>query len=334
MAVSPVQWLLTGVVILALFALDFVLVARVPHLPTLRESAFWSLFYVGVALLFGLAVIWVWGAGPGREYYAGYVTEEALSVDNLFVFAVIMGSFAVPRENQQKVLLIGIVIALVLRGLFIALGAAAIGAFSWVFYLFGLFLLYVAVRLIRNHGREPDIERRRETRIAALVGRFLPTTDRYLGGRLVANVDGKRVVTPMLLALMAIGFVDLLFALDSIPAIYGLTNAPYIVFTANAFALMGLRHLYFLIGGLLDRLVYLSYGLAAILAFIGAKLLVHALQRNTVPFINAGRPVDVPEISTGASLLVIGSVLALTAIASILRVTRPKPASCNAGTHD
>jgi tellurite resistance protein TerC len=191
-----------------------------------------------------------------------------------------------------------------------------------VFYLFGLFLIYVAVGLIRGHGRERDIERRREIRIAALVRRYLPTTDSYLAGRLVARIDGRRVVTPMLLALLAIGFVDLLFALDSIPAIYGLTDAAYIVFTANAFALMGLRHLYFLIGGLLDRLVYLSYGLAAVLAFIGAKLLAHALRRNMVPFVNGGRGVDVPEISTGASLLVIGSVLALTAVASIMATRR------------
>lgn len=331
MAVSAVGWLLTGAVILGLFALDFLLVARVPHLPTLRESAFWSLFYIGVALLFGLLVIWVWGAVPAREYYAGYVTEEALSVDNLFVFAVIMSGFAVPRANQQKVLLIGIVIALVARGLFIGAGAAAIGAFSWVFYLFGLFLLYVAVGLIRGHGRERDIERHRETRIATLVGRFLPTTDGYHGGRLVARVDGRRMVTPMLLALLAIGFVDLLFALDSIPAIYGLTDVAYIVFTANAFALMGLRQLYFLIGGLLDRLVYLSYGLSVILAFIGAKLLLHALHKNTLGFVNGGQRVNVPEIPTALSLGIIAAVLLLTTIASLVKTRRLERQS--ASTH-
>jgi tellurite resistance protein TerC len=294
-------------------------VARVPHAPTFRESALWSAFYISVALVFGLFVLWVWGGNYAGEYYAGYVTEEALSVDNLFVFAIIIASFSVPRENQQKVLLIGIVMALVMRGIFIAIGAAAISAFSWVFYLFGFFLVYTAVKLVREQGRERDIQQQRETRIAGMVRRFLPTTDTFDGGRLVTKIDGRRAVTPMLLALVAIGFIDVLFALDSIPAIYGLTKEGYIVFTANAFALMGLRHLYFLIGGLLDRLVYLAYGLSIILAFIGVKLLLHALHENTLPFVNSGDHLSVPEIPTGVSLAVIGSVLATTTVASLLR---------------
>jgi tellurite resistance protein TerC len=319
MNVTALGWLTTGAVIAGLFVFDFVVVARVPHTPTFRESALWSTFYISVALVFGLFVLWVWGGNYAGEYYAGYVTEEALSVDNLFVFAIIIASFSVPRENQQKVLLIGIVMALVMRGIFIAVGAAAISAFSWVFYLFGLFLVYTAVKLVREHGRERDIEEQRETRIAGMVRRFLPTTDTFDGGRLVTKIDGKRAVTPMLLALVAIGFIDVLFALDSIPAIYGLTKEGYIVFTANAFALMGLRHLYFLIGGLLDRLVYLAHGLSIILAFIGVKLLLHALHENTLPFINNGDHLSVPEIPTGVSLAVIGSVLTITTVASLLR---------------
>lgn len=319
MNVSALAWVITGAAILGLFTLDFVLVARVPHLPTFRESATWSVFYIFAALVFGALVTWKWGGTHGGEYFAGYVTEEALSVDNLFVFAIIMAMFAVPRENQQKVLLIGIVTAVGIRGIFIAVGAAAISTFSWVFYLFGLFLVYVAVKLVRKHGRARDIEKERETKIAAIEWRFLPATDKYDGGKLTIKTDGRRVVTPMLLALAAIGFTDLLFALDSIPAIYGLTGVAYIVFTANAFALMGLRHLYFLIGGLLDRLVFLSYGLAVVLAFIGVKLLLHALHKNTLPFINGGDRVPVPEISTALSLAVIGVVLSVTAVASLLR---------------
>jgi tellurite resistance protein TerC len=319
MEVSTLVWCITSAVILGFFTLDFVLVARLPHEPTWRESACWSALYIAAALLFGLVVFWLWGGNHAGQYYAGYVTEEALSVDNLFVFTIIIGSFAIPRENQQKVLLIGIVMALVMRGIFIAVGAAAINAFSWVFYLFGLFLVFTAGKLIRDRGRERDVEEKRETRVAALVRRFVPTTDKFVGAKLVTKLDGRRVVTPMLLALVAIGFTDILFALDSIPAIYGLTSEPYIVFTANAFALMGLRHLYFLIGGLLDRLVYLSVGLSVILAFIGVKLLLHALHENTLAFINGGEPVDMPEIPTLTSLGVIAVVLAVTTVASLVR---------------
>lgn len=318
MHVSPLAWGITIVVILGLFVFDFFAHVRTPHAPTFRESAFWSTVYISIAIIFGLVVMWIWGTTYGGEYFAGYVTEKALSVDNLFVFVIIMSTFAVPREYQQKVLLIGIVLALVMRGIFIGIGAAAINAYSWVFYLFGAFLIYTAYTLIRDHGHEKEVEEKRDSRIIALVKRVLPTTEEYDGDKLVTKINGKRVVTPLLLALIAIGFADVLFALDSIPAIYGLTQEPYIVFTANAFALMGLRQLYFLIGGLLERLVYLAYGLSVILAFIGVKLVLHALHENTLPFINGGEHVSVPEISTMLSLAVIIGVLVVTTIASLL----------------
>jgi TerC family integral membrane protein len=326
MNVSLLVWVVTCVVILGLFVFDFFAHVRVPHEPTFRESAIWSSVYIGLAVVFGFLVWWLWGGQFAGEYFAGYVTEKALSVDNLFVFTVIMATFAVPREFQQKLLLIGIVMALVMRAGFIAVGAAAISTFSWVFYIFGIFLVLTAAKLAREAGHEKEVEEERDSRIIALVRRFVPTTDDYDGAKFLTKVGGKRAVTPMLLALIAIGFTDLLFALDSIPAIYGLTEEPYIVFTANAFALMGLRQLYFLIGGLLDRLVYLSYGLSLILAFIGVKLVLHALHENTLLFINGGEHVKVPEISTGMSLSVIGVILVVTTVASLLR-TRGRPAA-------
>lgn len=316
------MWVVTCVVILGLFVFDFFAHVRVPHEPSFRESATWSAIYIGIAVVFGLYVWWQWGGQFSGEYFAGYVTEKALSVDNLFVFTVIMSTFAVPRAYQQKLLLIGIVLALVLRGAFIAAGAAAISAFSWVFYIFGVFLIFTAAKLAMESGHEEEVEAKRDSRIIALTRRVIPTSDDYDGDKFLTRVDGKRAVTPMLLALIAIGFTDVLFALDSIPAIYGLTEEPYIVFTANAFALMGLRQLYFLIGGLLDRLVYLSYGLALILAFIGVKLVLHALHENTLTFINSGNHVAVPEISTGMSMGVIGVVLLVTVVASLIRTRK------------
>jgi tellurite resistance protein TerC len=320
--VTATVWAITIGVILALFAFDLIFHARKPHAPSFRESAVWSAGYVTLALVFGLIVLWLWGIDYAGEYYAGFVTEWALSVDNLFVFTIIMSSFAVPREHQPKVLLIGILMALGMRGIFIALGAAAINTFSWVFYLFGLFLVWTAVGLLREGGHEQEVEEQRENRIVRTVRRFVPTTRQYHGAKLSVRIDGKRVVTPMLLALITIGFTDILFALDSIPAIFGLTREPYIVFTANAFALMGLRQLYFLIGGLLDRLVFLSYGLSLILAFIGVKLVLHALHENELPFVNDGQPVAVPEVSTGVSLAFIGTVLVITTVASLLKTRR------------
>lgn len=323
MQVTALEWTITIAVIVALFVFDFYAHVRTPHDPTFRESGFWSAVYVAIALIFGGIVAWKWGGTFSGEYYAGFVTEKALSVDNLFVFLIIMSTFAVPRIYQQKVLLIGIVLALVMRGAFIAVGAAAINAFSAVFYLFGFFLVYTAVKLIRESGHEAEQEQKRDSRVVALAKRVLPTTDSYQGDKLIGRIDGKPVVTPLLLALIAIGFADLLFALDSIPAIYGLTQEPYLVFTANAFALMGLRQLYFLIGGLLQRLVFLSYGLAAILAFIGVKLVLHALHENNLPFINDGEQVSVPEVSTPLSLSVIIGILVVATVASLLH-TRSK----------
>ncbi|AZZ81996.1 tellurium resistance protein TerC [Gordonia alkanivorans] len=319
MDVSLSLWLITVAVILGLFVFDFFSHVRVPHAPSLKESGTWSAVYISLAIAFGAFVWWKWGGTFGGEYFAGYVTEKALSVDNLFVFVIIMAKFAVPPEYQQKVLLLGIVMALGMRAVFIAVGAAAINAYSWVFYLFGAFLIFTAVKLLRESDDPVEHEEQRETRLERFVKRFLRTHDSYDRDKLFTRVNGKRLATPMLMVLIVIGFTDLLFALDSIPAIYGLTSEPYLVFTANAFALMGLRQLYFLLGGLLDRLVYLSIGLSIILAFIGTKLVLHALHENTLSFVNGGEHVSVPEISTPLSLSVILGVLVVTTVASLVK---------------
>jgi len=314
MNVPEVVWWLTIAVIVGMLLFDFLVHVRTPHIPTLREAAVWSAVYVGIAILFGVGVLIFGGTTMGAEYFAGYVTEKALSVDNLFVFLVIMSSFKVPRADQQKVLLIGIVISLVARTGFIALGAALISTFAWVFYLFGLILLVTAGNLFKPTGEDSHSP---DNIMVRLARKLFRTTDSYDGDKLFTTVDGRRVMTPMLLVMVAIGGTDLLFALDSIPAIFGLTQNVYLVFTATAFSLLGLRQLYFLVDGLLNRLVYLAYGLAAILAFIGVKLILHALHENNVPFINNGLPVDVTEISTGMSLVVIFVVLAVTITASL-----------------
>lgn len=319
-------WLLTAVAVAGLIVFDFFAHVRTPHEPSFRESAWWSGAYVALALLFGVAVGIVWDWGHAGEYFAGYITEKSLSVDNLFVFLIIMTRFAVPRIYQQKVLLVGVVIALVLRTVFILLGAAAIEEFSWVFYVFGAFLLYTAVKLAREHddeSLEEQASHQKDGLVVRWFKRVVPTTDEYYEDRLTARVDGRRVFTPMLVVMVAIGTTDVLFALDSIPAIYGLTDEPYIVFTANAFALLGLRQLYFLIGGLLERLVYLAQGLAVILGFIGVKLVLHALHTNELPFINGGEPVEwAPEIPTWASLAFILATLAVATVASLVATRR------------
>lgn len=322
MQVSTTMWIITCLVILGLFIFDFFAHVRVPHAPSLKESGIWSAVYITIAIIFGGFVWWQWGATFGGEYFAGYVTEKALSVDNLFVFVIIMSKFAVPKEYQQKVLLLGIVMALVLRGVFIAVGAAAISAYSWVFYLFGAFLIFTAIKLLRESGDPVEHEQERESRLERFLKKYLRTTDSYDRDRLFTRISGRRMATPMLVVLIVIGFTDILFAFDSIPAIYGLTQEPYLVFTANAFALMGLRQLYFLLGGLLDRLVYLSFGLSFILAFIGVKLVLHALHENTLSFINGGEHVGVPEISTPLSLGVIIGTLVITTVASLLSSRR------------
>lgn len=315
MTVSPLIWALTIVLILALLAFDYIFHIRKAHLPTLKEAALWSAIYVGLAVLFGIALLIFGGGELGAEYFAGYVTEKALSVDNLFVFLILIGSFRVPREDQQKVLLFGIVFSLLARTGFIFLGAALINSFAWVFYLFGLILLITAGNLLKPEAEDEDDA---DNFMIRLARRLLRTSEHFDGDKLFTVENGKRVLTPMLLVMVALGGTDILFALDSIPAIFGLTQNVYVVFTATAFSLMGLRQLYFLIDGLLDRLIYLSYGLAAILAFIGAKLVLHALHENNLPFINAGRPVPVLELSTGLSLAVILGVLAVTVIVSLL----------------
>ncbi len=322
MDVTLTTWLITIAVIAGFFVFDFYAHVRTPHAPSLKESGFWSAFYIAISIVFGFIVWWIWGRTFSGEFFAGYVTEKALSVDNLFIFVIIMASFQVPKEFQQKVLLIGIAMALVMRGLFIWAGAAAINNFSWVFYLFGIFLLYTATKLIIDHAKSNDHEDedRSDSFIIRQVKRVLPTTEEYDGDKLITKIDGKRFATPMLLTLVAIGLTDLLFALDSIPAIYGLTQEPYLVFTANAFALLGLRQLFFLIGGLLERLVFLSYGLSLILAFIGVKLVFHALHENELAFINGGEHVEsLPDISTGFSLTVIVGVLVVTTVASLVK---------------
>jgi tellurite resistance protein TerC len=312
--VSALVWGLTIAGIVGLLLFDFVFHVRKAHIPTLREAAIWSAIYVGLAVVFGIGLWLFGGATMGTEYFAGYVTEKALSVDNLFVFLVIMASFKVPRADQQKVLLFGIVFALIARSAFIFAGVALINLFSWVFYVFGAILLWTAFSLVRG-GDEDD---EADNFVIRFARRYLRTSEHYDGDKLFTIENGKRVLTPMLLVMIAIGGTDLLFALDSIPAIFGLTTDPYIVFTATAFSLMGLRQLFFLIDGLLDRLVYLSYGLATILGFIGVKLVLHALHENALPFVNGGQPVPVYEISTGLSLAVIVGVLAVTVVASLV----------------
>ncbi|GMA42121.1 TerC family protein [Mobilicoccus caccae] len=314
--VSTTVWIATIVAIAGLLLFDYIFHVRKAHVPTLREAAVWSAFYVGIALVFGVGVWLFGGSTMGTEYFAGYITEKALSVDNLFVFLIIMSSFRVPRAYQQKVLLFGIVFALFARTGFIFLGAALINQFAWIFYLFGLILIYTAGNLLKEESSDED-DHGADNFVIRLARRFFHTSEDYDGDKLFTHENGKRVMTPMLLVMIAIGGTDILFALDSIPAIFGLTQNVFIVFTATAFSLMGLRQLYFLIDGLLDRLIYLSYGLSAILAFIGVKLILHALHENNLPFINDGEPVPVIEIETNISLTVIVGVLVVTVLASL-----------------
>ena len=331
MDVHALGWLALAAIILTMIAVDIVGHVKTPHEPTMREAAWWSVGYVAVAVVFGLIVTGVWGGEYGEEYFAGYITEKSLSIDNLFVFVIMISSFRVPRKYQQEVLLAGIVIALVLRLLFILAGAALIENFSWVFYLFGAWLLWTAVAQAREGVEEPeehDADGYRPSGFVKLVSRIVPMTDGFVGGRLLHRHAGRTMITPLLLCIIAIGTADVMFAVDSIPAIYSLTAEPYLVFAANAFSLLGLRQLYFLIDGLLDRLVYLHYGLAAILGFIGLKLINHALHTNEVPFINGGRPWDVvAEPSTGVSLGLIVVVILITIIASVLASRRARDGS-------
>jgi tellurite resistance protein TerC len=310
-------WWTTIVVTGAVLLFDVAVIGRRPHEPSTREVSLALGLYVGSAVAFGLAVWLLAGGRYGTEFFAGWLTEYSLSVDNLFVFIIIMAKFAVPRPLQQSALLIGIVLALVLRGIFIGLGAAAISEFSWVFYLFGLFLLYTAVKLAKGGSTEDDDYQ--ESRLIRWVERAFPATREYAGVKLWIREHGRLLLTPMFVVVLALGTTDLLFALDSIPAIYGLTDEPFLVLTANIFALMGLRQLYFLIGGLLKRLIYLSYGLAVLLGFIGVKLVLHALHHNELPFVNGGEPVTwAPDIPIAVSLGTIAGILGVTTVLSLV----------------
>ncbi len=317
MPVSALVWGTTVLGLLAVLALDLLVVGRKPHAVSLREAGTWVAAMAALAIAFGIGLSHLAGPAYGGQFFAGWITEYSLSVDNLFVFVIVMARFRVPRDYQHRVLLMGVLIALVLRAVFIGLGSAIVSRFDWVFYVFGAFLVYTAVKLATGHDAGAAADR--ENGLVRFVRRIYPTVEEYHGIALTARAGGRRALTPMALVILAIGAADLLFALDSIPAVFGLTQQPYIVFTANAFALLGLRQLYFLIGGLLDRLVYLSYGLSLILAFIGVKLVLHALHENTVPFINGGEHVNVPEIPTLLSLAVIILTLFLTMVASLIK---------------
>lgn len=313
-------WFATVAGLGALVALDLVIVDRKPHPVGIAEAARWVVFYLACAVAFGLGV-WVFaGSEFAVEFAAGFLTEYSLSVDNLFVFVIIMAAFGVPAIQQHRVLLIGIVLALALRGLFIALGAALIASFSWVFYLFGGLLVYLGWRQISHRVQDGEFH---ENIVFRTLRKLVRVTDGYDGSRVMVMRDGKRWFTPMLVVMLAIGSVDLVFALDSIPAVFGLTQEAFLVFTANAFALMGLRQLYFLIGGLLARLVHLSIGLGLILAFIGIKLILDALNDNSLSFVNNGQPLEaVPTLGIETSLGVIVGVLLVTTVASVLTTRR------------
>ncbi len=309
------------VAVVGILLVDLAIIGRRPHVPTVRESVTWVLVYVGLALGFAGLLLWLGGPTPAGEFLAGWLTEYSLSIDNLFVFLLIMSAFAVPREQQQRVLMVGIIVALVLRGGFILAGAAVISHFAWVFYLFGVFLVYTAVTVWRSG--DTDDEEYQENVAVRAARKVLPISHEYDGPNVRTVVDGRRMFTPLLVVFVAIGTTDLLFAFDSIPAIFGLTQDPFIVFTANVFALMGLRQLYFLLGGLLQRLTFLPQGLAVILGFIGVKMVLEALHSNEVPFVNGGRPVTwAPEIPTWLSLAVIAGVLAVTVAVSLAHARR------------
>lgn len=319
MQVTAATWGITLALIAGLLAVDWLLLGRRSHAVRFAEAVRWSLFYIAVAVLFGVVFGLIAGWDLGTQYFAGYVVEKSLSIDNLFVFVIILGAFAVPAEQQPKALTVGIVLALGLRAVFIALGAALLATFSFMFLIFGLMLVATAIQLYRHRDEDPTVE---DNALVAAARRALPISPHYDRGRIITRVNGRRVFTPLLLVLLAIGSTDLLFAFDSIPAVFGVTNHAYIVFAANAFALLGLRALYFLVSGLLDRLVYLSTGLAVILAFIGAKLILEFAHHQDHA---------IPEISTGLSLAVIAAVLTATTLASVRKARREPGVHAHSG---
>ncbi|MBB2989706.1 tellurite resistance protein TerC [Mycolicibacterium iranicum] len=319
--ISPLTWGVTIGVIIALLAVDLILAALRPHKVGFREATAWSVFYIAVAVGFGVWFAMTYGGDFGTQYFAGYIVEKSLSVDNLFVFVIIMTTFAVPEEHQHKVLTFGIILALIMRAIFIAVGATLLSLFSFMFLIFGALLIYTAIQLFRHRDEDPDVENNIMIRATRKV---LPISDDYDGGKLLTRREGRRMATPLLAVLIAIGSVDLLFALDSIPAVFGVTSEPYIVFTANAFALLGLRALFFLVKGLLDRLVYLSTGLSIILAFIGVKLILHWGHVDINP--------NIPEINTYVSLVVIIGILAVVTIASLIKTRNDPSAKAHPGS--
>ncbi|GAP60176.1 MULTISPECIES: TerC family protein [Arthrobacter] len=307
------SFVVLGIILLV----DLLLVVKRPHEPSMKEAGLWVAFYVTLALVFAGAMFAFAGPEHGSQFIAGWVTEYSLSIDNLFVFIIIMARFSVPRKYQQEVLMVGIIIALVLRGIFIALGAVVIEQFSWVFYIFGAFLLWTAWKQATDNGE--DEEDGAENPLIARIRKVVPMSEKFDGGKLRTTVNGKKLFTPMLIVFVTIGMTDLLFAVDSIPAIFGLTQSAFIVFTANIFALMGLRQLYFLLGGLMSRLIYLKHALSIILAFIGVKLVLHAMHVNELPFINGGHHIEwAPEIPTYVSLAVILGTIVVAVVASLL----------------
>ena len=321
MVVHPWAWGILALVAIGLVALDFLGHARRPHPPTAAEAARWTLFYVGLAAIFGVGIWLTNGWVYAQEFYAGWAMEWSLSVDNLFVFILILKAFRVPRENQQKALLFGIVIALLLRLVFILLGAALVARFSWVFFIFGVWLLWTAFSQVKETatggGENEEYE---ENAFIRVVRRVLPITDGFIGDRMLYRHGGRTYLTPLFVVVLALGSADLMFAFDSIPAIFGITSQAFLVFACNVFALMGLRQLFFLVDALLGKLVYLGYGLGVILSFIGIKLILEALHANKLPFINGGRGVEwAPEISVSVSLGVIVMTLMITVIASLVR---------------
>ncbi len=312
------------ILLVGILIVDLLLIVKRPHVPSMREASLWVGFYVLLALVFAGVIFLLGDVQHGTEFLAGWLTEYSLSIDNLFVFVLILGAFKVPHAYQQRALMIGIVLALIFRGIFILVGAAVIERFIAIFFVFGAWLIWTAWQQVKPGGDEHG----GDSWLIRQVKKVMPISEEYDGGKLRTVVDGKRMWTPFLLVIVSLGTTDLLFALDSIPAIFGITQSPFIVFTANVFALMGLRQLYFLLGGLLERLEYLKYGIAAILAFIGVKLILHALHENSLSFINGGEPVTaVPAISTGASLIFIVAAMAIATIASVIKAQKVAKAS-------
>jgi tellurite resistance protein TerC len=324
----PLWFEITSFVVLGLILIgDLVLAYLRPHVPSTRESALWVGLYVLLALVFAGFMLVLGDAEHAGQFVAGWLTEYSLSIDNLFVFVIIMAQFSVPKKYQQEILMVGIILALIFRGIFILLGAALISNFSWIFYLFGAFLVYTA--WTQAFGKDHDEEN--ESKLIRFLRGHIKITDQYDGNKLRTTVDGVKHFTPILVVFIAIGATDVLFALDSIPAIFGITTSPFIVFTANIFALMGLRQLYFLLGDLVERLVYLKYGIAFILAFIGVKLVLHAMHENELPFLNGGEHIEwAPEINTWTSLGVIVAAMAVATIASVVKLRRDARAEIGA----